>query len=85
MRYEIPRRREFVAYWWFVSWDCLSLGLHFCWSKPNLEIHLPFGFIRIGWHTYFSPGYPPTMVTPTWVIPENQRCRKPFGLGPRHW
>ena len=36
------------AYWWFVGWDCVSLGLHVCWSKPNVEIHLPFGFLRIG-------------------------------------
>ena len=34
------------AYFWFVGWDCISLGLHVC--RRNLEIHLPFGFIRIG-------------------------------------
>jgi hypothetical protein len=43
-------RRRFVAYYFFVGWDCVSLGLHFClWSGPNIELHLPFGFIRIGW------------------------------------
>uniref|UniRef100_A0A6M3LL16 Uncharacterized protein n=1 Tax=viral metagenome TaxID=1070528 RepID=A0A6M3LL16_9ZZZZ len=26
----------------------MSLGMHFCLSAPNLEIHIPFGFIRIG-------------------------------------
>lgn len=41
--------RSFVAYFWFVGWDCLSLGVHFCWSCPNIEIHVPFGFIRVGW------------------------------------
>jgi hypothetical protein len=39
---------RFVAYFYFVGWDCISLGLHLCWSLPNVEMHLPFGFIRIG-------------------------------------
>ena len=38
---------RWCAYWWFVGWDCFSLGLHFS-LRPNIEIHLPFGFIRIG-------------------------------------
>lgn len=43
--YEGPK---WVAYFWFVGWDCLSFGLHFCTSIPHIEIHLPFGFIRVG-------------------------------------
>lgn len=39
---------KFVAYFWFVGWDCISLGFHICLSKPNIELHLPFGFIKIG-------------------------------------
>ena len=35
---------------WFSGWDSISLGLHLCLSAPNIEIHIPFGFIRIGWH-----------------------------------
>ena len=47
--------RQFVAYFHFVDWSCLSLGLHVDWRCPNIEIHLPFGFIRIGWQcTYES-------------------------------
>lgn len=42
-------KRRFVAYFHFVGWDCISLGLHVALSCPNIEIHLPFGFIRIGW------------------------------------
>jgi hypothetical protein len=41
--------RQFVAFFWFVSWDCISLGLHLCYTGPHFEIHLPFGFIKIGW------------------------------------
>jgi hypothetical protein len=37
-----------VAYFWFVGWSCISLGFHVCLSAPNIEIHLPFGFIRLG-------------------------------------
>lgn len=49
-------RRRFVCYLWFVGWDCISLGLHVCWSQPNIEIHLPFCFIRFGWKvTPFVP------------------------------
>jgi len=44
--YELERR--FIAFFWFVGWDCISLGFHICISKPNIEIHIPFGFIRIG-------------------------------------
>lgn len=39
---------RWVCFFWFVGWDCLSLGLHLCTSAPNIEIHVPFGFIRIG-------------------------------------
>ncbi len=42
-------KRCFVAYFHFVGWDCLSVGFHICVEMPNLEIHVPFGFFRIGW------------------------------------
>ena len=40
--------QNFVCYFFFVGWDCISFGIHFCLSAPNFEIHIPFGFIRIG-------------------------------------
>lgn len=43
--------RKFVAYYYFISWWHWSLGFHFYPVSPNIEIHLPFGFIRIGWLT----------------------------------
>lgn len=42
-------KRRFVAYLWFTGWSHISLGMHVCTSLPNIEIHLPFSFIRIGW------------------------------------
>jgi hypothetical protein len=40
--------RRWIAYFWFVGWDCISAGVHVCVSAPNLELHIPFGFIRLG-------------------------------------
>lgn len=40
--------KRFVAYFYCNGAD-LSLGISICFTKPNIEIHLPFGFIRIGW------------------------------------
>ncbi len=51
---ENETRKQFVAYWFFVGWDCFSVGCHICFGLPNIEIHLPFGFIRIGWVKAFS-------------------------------
>ena len=42
-------KRQFIAFWWFVNWENISLGLSICWAGPHVEFHLPFGFIKIGW------------------------------------
>ncbi len=39
---------KWCAYFWFVGWDCISFGAHICLSAPNIELHLPFGFLRVG-------------------------------------
>lgn len=59
--YEQPTRGErwqrvFCCYFWFVAWDCISLGWHVSVCLPNIEIHLPFGFIRIGWIMRYGDG-----------------------------
>ena len=41
-------KRHFVAYYYMISFNHISLGLHIHLSSPNIEIHLPFGFIKIG-------------------------------------
>ena len=45
-------KRRFIFYWWFVGWSCLSLGIHTDLKIPNIEIHIPFGFIRLGMEIY---------------------------------
>lgn len=42
-------KKEFICYFHFISWTHLSLGFHIDLGSPNIEIHLPFGFIRLGW------------------------------------
>jgi hypothetical protein len=49
MNYPADWRRCFVCYFHFVGWDCISLGGHVCLGLPNVEVHLPFGFVRVGW------------------------------------
>jgi len=46
-------RRHFSAYFHFTGWSQISIGAHIDVSMPNVEIHLPFGFLRVGW--VFNP------------------------------
>ncbi len=46
---KLIKERKFVAYFKFVSWSDFSLGFSINLSLPNIELHIPFGFIKIGW------------------------------------
>jgi hypothetical protein len=41
--------RRFVAYFWYTGWSNLSFGVNIDLAQPNIEIHLPVWFFRIGW------------------------------------
>ena len=41
--------RKFIAIFYFQGWNEISLGVSIDIKRPNLEIHIPFGFIKIGW------------------------------------
>jgi len=43
-----------VAYFWCVGWWAWSLGFHVSLRDPNIEIHVPFGFFRIGWQQRYE-------------------------------
>lgn len=43
-------KMKFVMFYYFVAWHCISFGISFDFKSPNIEIYLPFGFIRIGWN-----------------------------------
>jgi hypothetical protein len=54
--------QRWCCHFWFVGWHCISLGLHVdISSTPHIEIHIPFGFIRIGCQPnkvlWFGPGW----------------------------
>jgi len=44
----MKREKHFVAYFYCNGTD-FSLGISLHFAQPNLEIHVPFGFFRIGW------------------------------------
>lgn len=37
-----------MFFFWFVGWDCIALGTSLCLDGPHIEVHLPFGFLKIG-------------------------------------
>lgn len=41
--------REFHLFFNFLGWSHLSCGLHVGLDGPHIELHLPFGFVRLGW------------------------------------
>lgn len=47
------RIRRACVFFWFVGWDCISLGLHVSLACPNIEIHVPFGFFKVGWGFHY--------------------------------
>jgi hypothetical protein len=46
---KMNKNRRFVCKFHFVDWHQISFGLSIDLLSPNLEIHLPFGFIKLGW------------------------------------
>lgn len=46
---EKKTKRYFKAYYYVSGWYPINLGIHIDFKSPNIEIHIPFGFIRIGW------------------------------------
>lgn len=51
---ETPSRRlgvsrYFCAFFMYVGWCDWQLGFHVCLRGPNVEIHVPMGFFKLGW------------------------------------
>ena len=40
--------KRWVCYWHGTGWENIALGVSICVTAPNIEVHLPFGFVRIG-------------------------------------
>jgi hypothetical protein len=43
--------KKFICYFYFVGWWSIAFGLSLDIKSPNLEIHMPFGFLRFGWRS----------------------------------
>lgn len=41
-------KTQFVFFFWFVSFKSISLGISLNLKPLHVEIHIPFGFIKIG-------------------------------------
>jgi hypothetical protein len=44
----MEQTKHFICYFFFVDWYNVSLGINIALNRPNIEIHIPFGFFRIG-------------------------------------
>lgn len=45
------RDREFEVAFNFLGWAHWSLGVHFDPQHPHVQIHVPGGYLRIGWYS----------------------------------
>lgn len=64
-------KRRFVCYFWYVDWLAFSFGFHIDLRHFNIEIHLPVGFIKVGFERY----------SPDWnIINEDEVSWRKFGL-----
>ena len=46
---DVKSKRGFVAYFHYTGWENMQLGISLNVKIPNLEVHIPCGFVRIGW------------------------------------
>lgn len=51
------QRSKFLCYFYFQQWHFIQLGFHIDLVARNIEIHVPFGFFRIGWLAKFPRKY----------------------------
>lgn len=63
---------RFRCFYHFNNWYYFSLGLHIDITCPNIEIHLPFGFIKLGWTSW---DYPEARFCITWWSKEGDSYR----------
>lgn len=49
-------KRRFVAYFYRNGSGLVNLGVSLRFRWPELEIHLPFGFVRLGWRPTLPDG-----------------------------
>jgi hypothetical protein len=45
-----PVERRFECFFNFLGWWHWSIGIHVDLRHPHIDLHVPFGFGRLGWH-----------------------------------
>ena len=48
------KTRKFIAFFKYLGWWNLSLGVHIDLRSPQFQLHVPFGFFAVGWN-YYDP------------------------------
>lgn len=43
--------KKFTIFFLFVSWTDISLGISLDIKAPKIQLHIPFGFVSVGWET----------------------------------
>lgn len=43
------RTRVFQLFFQFLGWRYLSFGVHVGLDGPHIDLHVPYGFVRLGW------------------------------------
>lgn len=51
---QLETKRKLAFFFWFVSWTDISLGISLDLRAPHVDLHIPFGFIRIGWEQVYA-------------------------------
>jgi len=47
---QLTEEKRFEIFYKFIDWHCWSLGVHIDPLAPRIELHIPTGWIRIGWN-----------------------------------
>lgn len=67
---------NFEAFWFFVNWYQLSFGINISLKPLNLEVHLPFGFLAVGWRKHYVGSKELTIDTQTHYLIKAQTRAK---------
>lgn len=72
--YAIPLiyERQFVCIFHYNCWWHFSFGIHIDFRSPNIELHVPTGFFKIGWEGICSRRIRPTVIGKDYVINHDQ-------------
>lgn len=62
-------QRHFECFFNFLGWWQWSLGFHLDCRHPHVDVHVPGGFLRVGWYNPRAPMLRARM------LPLSDRCK----------